>query len=99
MALMIGKKERFDVTAVGYKSHAHTSDNNGHFYLTDGKEKHPIKIFGSHNYQNISGAKEVLKKLGITNEQFYAALRRIGNVRRRCWSSGNCKIKLVHYFI
>ena len=74
MALMIGKKERFDVTAVGYKSHPHTSDNNGHFYLTDGKEKHPIKIFGSHNYQNISGAKEILKKVGITNEQFYQAM-------------------------
>jgi UDP-N-acetylmuramate: L-alanyl-gamma-D-glutamyl-meso-diaminopimelate ligase len=74
MALMIGKKERSDVTEVAYKSHAHTSDNNGHFYLTDGKEKHPIKIFGSHNYQNISGAKEVLKKVGITNEQFYAAM-------------------------
>jgi UDP-N-acetylmuramate: L-alanyl-gamma-D-glutamyl-meso-diaminopimelate ligase len=74
MALMIGKKERSDVTEVAYKSHAHTSDNNGHFYLTDGKEKHAIKIFGSHNYQNISGAKEVLKKVGVTNEQFYAAM-------------------------
>jgi UDP-N-acetylmuramate: L-alanyl-gamma-D-glutamyl-meso-diaminopimelate ligase len=75
MALMIGKKERSDVTEVAYKSHAHTSDNNGHFYLTDGKEKHSIKIFGTHNYQNISGAKEILKKVGVTNEQFYAAMQ------------------------
>lgn len=74
MALMIGKKERADVTEVTYKSHPHTSDNNGQFYLTDGKEKHPIRIFGSHNYQNISGAREVLKKIGVTNQQFFEAI-------------------------
>jgi UDP-N-acetylmuramate: L-alanyl-gamma-D-glutamyl-meso-diaminopimelate ligase len=74
MALMIGKKERSDVTEITYKSHAHTSDNNGQFFLTDGKTRFPIKIFGSHNYQNISGAKEVLKRIGITNEQFFEAI-------------------------
>lgn len=74
MALMIGKKERADVTEITYKSHAHTSDNNGQFFLTDGKDRFPIKIFGSHNYQNISGAKEVLKRVGITNEQFFEAI-------------------------
>jgi UDP-N-acetylmuramate: L-alanyl-gamma-D-glutamyl-meso-diaminopimelate ligase len=74
MALMIGKKERFDVTEITYKSHSHTSDNNGHYFLTDGKNKHAIKLFGSHNYQNISGAKEVLKRIGVTNDQFFEAI-------------------------
>jgi UDP-N-acetylmuramate: L-alanyl-gamma-D-glutamyl-meso-diaminopimelate ligase len=74
MALMIGKKERGDVVEVTYKSHPHTSDNNQHFFLTDGKNKHPIQIFGSHNYQNLSGAKEVLKRIGVTNEQFFEAI-------------------------
>jgi UDP-N-acetylmuramate: L-alanyl-gamma-D-glutamyl-meso-diaminopimelate ligase len=74
LALMIGKKERPDVTEVTYKSHPHTSDNNGHFYLTEHKEKYPINIFGSHNYQNISGAKEVLKRLGVTPKQFFEAM-------------------------
>jgi UDP-N-acetylmuramate: L-alanyl-gamma-D-glutamyl-meso-diaminopimelate ligase len=74
LALIIGKKERFDVTQVTYKSHPHTSDNNGHFYLTESKEKHAINIFGSHNYQNISGAKEVLKKIGVTPAQFFDAM-------------------------
>ena len=63
MALMIGKKERIDVTEITYKSHPHTSDNNGHFFLTDGKNRHAIQVFGSHNYQNLNGAKEVLKKI------------------------------------
>lgn len=74
MTLMIGKKERVDVTEIPYKSHPHASDNNGHFFLTDGKDKHPIKLFGSHNYQNISGAKQVLKRIGVTNEQFFNAM-------------------------
>jgi UDP-N-acetylmuramate: L-alanyl-gamma-D-glutamyl-meso-diaminopimelate ligase len=74
MALMIGKKERGDVVEIAYKSHPHTSDNNQHFFLTDGKNKHPIQIFGSHNYQNLSGAKEVLKRIGVTNEQFFEAI-------------------------
>jgi UDP-N-acetylmuramate: L-alanyl-gamma-D-glutamyl-meso-diaminopimelate ligase len=74
MALMIGKKERSDVQELSYKSHLHTSDNNGQFYLTNGKDRTPIKIFGSHNFQNLSGAKEVLKKVGITAEQFLEAI-------------------------
>jgi UDP-N-acetylmuramate: L-alanyl-gamma-D-glutamyl-meso-diaminopimelate ligase len=74
MALIIGKKERADVTAVSYKSHPHASDQSGRFFLTYNKEKYPVGIFGSHNFQNISGAREVLKKIGVTNEQFYSAV-------------------------
>lgn len=74
MALIIGKKERPDVTAVSYKSHPHSSDQKGNFSLTYNKEKYPVRIFGSHNFQNINGAKEVLKRIGVTNEQFYSAI-------------------------
>ena len=74
MALMIGKKERTDVQEISYKSHSHAADNNGQFFLTFQKERIPIKIFGSHNFQNLSGAKEVLKKIGITTEQFFEAI-------------------------
>lgn len=74
MALIIGKKERTDVTAVSYKSHPHTSDGEGRFSLIYNKEKYPVKVFGSHNFQNISGAREVLRKIGISNDQFYRAI-------------------------
>src|SRR5688572_11294142 len=73
MAMIIGKKERADVLAIPYRSHPYTSDST-QVYLTEGKQKFPIKVFGSHNYQNISGAKEVLKKLGVTEEQFFQAI-------------------------
>lgn len=74
MALIIGKKERSDVSAISYKSHPHISDQSGQFSLINNKEKFPVKIFGSHNFQNISGAKEVLRRIGVTNEQFYDAI-------------------------
>lgn len=73
MTMIIGKKERADVLAIPYRSHPYTSDST-QVYLTEGKQKFPIKLFGSHNYQNISGAKEVLKKLGVTEEQFFEAI-------------------------
>jgi UDP-N-acetylmuramate: L-alanyl-gamma-D-glutamyl-meso-diaminopimelate ligase len=73
MALIIGKKERTDVLAIPYKSHSHVSDG-GKIFLTEGRQRYPIKIFGSHNYQNISGAKEILKKIGVTDEQFFQAI-------------------------
>jgi len=74
LALIIGKKERPDVQAISYKSHSHASDNNGHFFLTNGKERYPVRIFGSHNFQNVNAAKEVLKKIGITTESFFEAM-------------------------
>jgi UDP-N-acetylmuramate: L-alanyl-gamma-D-glutamyl-meso-diaminopimelate ligase len=74
LAMIIGRKERADVLSVPYKSLTHTSDTNGQFYLTDWKQEVPVKIFGSHNFQNLGGALEVLKKVGITPEQFYRAI-------------------------
>ena len=75
LAMIIGKKERPDVQSISYKSHPHT-EHGARFYLLSGKEKEkiPVKIFGSHNMQNISGAREILKKIGITAEQFAEAI-------------------------
>jgi UDP-N-acetylmuramate: L-alanyl-gamma-D-glutamyl-meso-diaminopimelate ligase len=73
MAVMIGKKERTDVTAIGYKSLPHVVEK-GVAYLTYEKERYPLKIFGSHNYLNLGGARELLRRIGVTYEQFYQAI-------------------------
>lgn len=70
---IIGNKQRPDVISVPYKTHPHAVDN-GVEYITVAKDRIPLKIFGTHNLQNISGAKELLKKVGITTEQFYEAI-------------------------
>jgi len=75
LALIIGKKDRTDVQSISYRSHTHSADGTGKFFITNGKEKYPVKVFGSHNFQNMSGAKEVLKKLGVTTEMFFEAIQ------------------------
>jgi UDP-N-acetylmuramate: L-alanyl-gamma-D-glutamyl-meso-diaminopimelate ligase len=92
MAMMIGKKERADVLSIPYKSHPH-AEEAGQFYLTNAKERYPIKVFGSHNLQNLSAAKELLKKIGITTEMFFEAIISFegaaGRLQRLKSSNGN----------
>lgn len=73
MNLMIAKKERTDVLSLPYKTHSHTEENH-QFFLTNAKERYPIKIFGTHNLQNIAAAKELLKRIGISTDMFFEAI-------------------------
>lgn len=75
MANVIGAKERADVLEIGYKTHPYIDEDGKTFIITDNKSNIPLKIFGKHNMQNISAAKEVLRKIGITAEQFYHAIQ------------------------
>jgi UDP-N-acetylmuramate: L-alanyl-gamma-D-glutamyl-meso-diaminopimelate ligase len=71
---VIGAKQRTDVTPVPYAIHPHTSENGQHFAL-DGSERIPIKVFGTQNFESISAAKELLKRIGMPPKQFYQALQ------------------------
>lgn len=82
LATVIAGKERMDVQAIGYKTHPHKV-KDGVTLLTSGHDKFPIKIFGKHNLQNINGAKEVLKKIGISEEQFYEAIQSFEGASKR----------------
>ena len=42
-----------------------------------------MQIFGDHNLQNISGAQLVCRQLGLTDEQFYAAIAEFKGASRR----------------
>lgn len=82
LAAVIGSKEREDVQNLGYKTHPH-SIQNGATYLTVDNNKIPIKLFGKHNLQNLNGAKEVLKKIGISEDQFYEAIQTFQGAAKR----------------
>lgn len=78
----IAKKERVDLQTIGY--HAHKNGvKDGVYYLVSSGEKIPVKLFGQHNMLNISAAKEVCLKLGITPEMFYEALQHFEGVTGR----------------
>lgn len=73
MATLICNKEREDVQRVEYKEHPSRIEDDKTYLLTDQGDV-PVEVFGRHNMQNLSGAKEVLKKLGVTSEVFYKAI-------------------------
>ncbi len=74
IANKIGKTERTDVNSLPYKTHESIVENGIVYLKTKDKERTPIQLFGKHNLQNISAAREVLKRIGIANNQFYEAL-------------------------
>lgn len=74
LAQVIGSKERTDVLRLPYTTHAHEIVD-GVTYLINGEERVKLKIFGKHNLLNLSGTKEILKRLSITEDNFYDAIK------------------------
>ena len=74
LATVICGKQREDVTSIPYVEHP-SKIENGTTYLTTDQGAVPVRVFGHHNMQNISGAKQVLKKIGVTDSQFYKAIQ------------------------
>lgn len=82
LASIIGRKEREDVTRVEYSEHKHEVIDGKTYLLTD-KGKVPVSVFGRHNMLNLNGAKQVLLKLGVTEEMFYEALPSFSGAAKR----------------
>lgn len=69
MANVVGAKEREDVLSIPYK--------------LSSKTDFTLKIPGKHNIINAIGAREVLKKIGVTPEQFNEAIKTFEGVAGR----------------
>lgn len=54
---------------------------NGTTFLRD--KNTPLKIFGKHNLQNLSGAKLVCNEIGIKDELFYKAIKSFSGASKR----------------
>ncbi|MBX9853368.1 MAG: peptidoglycan synthetase [Cytophagaceae bacterium] len=74
LATVICRKEREDVLGIEYSAHKHEIDN-GQTYLINGFVKVPVAVFGKHNMRNISGAKAICLKLGVSEDMFYEAIQ------------------------
>lgn len=73
-AAVICGKEREDVQPIEYNAHRYEV-KEGICYLIVGSKRYALQIFGKHNMSNLNGAKKVLEKLGISDEQFYEAIQ------------------------
>lgn len=73
---------RKDITAISYNSHPAEIVENDTFLITE-KGKIRIPIFGDHNLQNISGAKHICNKIGISDDDFYTAISTFKGAAKR----------------
>jgi UDP-N-acetylmuramate: L-alanyl-gamma-D-glutamyl-meso-diaminopimelate ligase len=67
---------------IPYTVHAHEVAD-GITYLTAASGKIPLIIFGNHNLQNLQGALEVCRQIGISDADFYEAMRTFKGAARR----------------
>lgn len=74
----LSKDHLADVLYIPYKTHPSQVEGGQEYLVESAAERHPVKLSGKHNLQNISAAKETLKKLGITTPMFYEAIQRFG---------------------
>ncbi len=95
LSTVIGGKGREDVNETPYKTHPYIIEN-GVTYLTNGNENIAIKLFGKHNLQNISGAMEVLKRIGISADQFYLAIQSFKGADKRLEKIGETSTSVIY---
>lgn len=56
---------------------------NGITYLKTNHGEYPLKIFGKHNLQNLMGAMNICKLLGVSEIQFYEAIQSFSGASNR----------------
>lgn len=75
-------QEMKHITTEGYAEHSSITEDQV-TYLKSGSREIRLKVFGNHNLQNISAAKKVCNSLGISDDQFYVAIKSFSGAARR----------------
>jgi len=70
------------IKKIPYGTPAFTIDN-GITKIITAKDDYLIKVFGKHNLQNINGARLVCNEIGISDIDFYAAIRSFKGASKR----------------
>ena len=63
-----------NIKKIPYRIHGHFQNKTG-FYAATCSRTVPIKIFGEHNMQNLSAAKEACLAAGISEDDFYKTIQ------------------------
>jgi|SRR5690554_1979012 len=78
----LAEKARPDIKCIAYDTHPHRIES-GKTVLTTATGEYPLEVFGDHNLQNISGAAEVLRLLGISDEEIFRSLQDFSGASKR----------------
>jgi UDP-N-acetylmuramate: L-alanyl-gamma-D-glutamyl-meso-diaminopimelate ligase len=77
------EKVRTDIKKIPYNIHPYYQDEDGFCAITDKGTTIPLKIFGEHNMQNMSAAREACRASGIKEEDFYKAMQSFEGTSKR----------------
>ena len=81
--------DKKSVRSLPYAAYPNVVRDGKTFLIDQGKEI-AIKIFGQHNLQNLSGALLICRELGMSDENFFAAIASFGGAAKRLeWVAGN----------
>ena len=78
----IAEGVRKDIRIIPYKTHGYFINKNGFFAATHNRVT-KLNIFGEHNMQNMSAAKEACICAGISEDEFYSAFETFNGTSRR----------------
>ena len=78
IALASGK----NIRKIPYKVHGYFQNKTGFFAATHNRVI-PVKIFGEHNMQNLSAAREACLAAGVSEDEFYEAIKSFKGTSRR----------------
>jgi UDP-N-acetylmuramate: L-alanyl-gamma-D-glutamyl-meso-diaminopimelate ligase len=73
---------RKDIIKIPYNVHAYSLNKSG-FIAISGTREVPVKIFGEHNMQNLSAAKEACLAAGVGEDDFYSAIASFEGTSKR----------------
>ncbi|WP_221394714.1 UDP-N-acetylmuramate--L-alanine ligase [Dyadobacter sp. NIV53] len=93
---VIGQKERPDVISTPYNVHPNKIVDGKTILITSELGEVPILVFGDHNMKNISGAHAVCERIGLTDEEFYNAIRTFKGASKRMELLGKNSDTLVY---
>jgi UDP-N-acetylmuramate: L-alanyl-gamma-D-glutamyl-meso-diaminopimelate ligase len=72
---LVVSAKRSDISYVPYDQPLYEIREAKSFLKLEGSGDVPLEIFGDHNLQNLAGAKEVCLAIGISENNFYAAIQ------------------------
>lgn len=78
----LGEKFSAEITTIPYDVPEYEMTNSGTILEWNG-EKYPLKIFGSHNLQNLVGAMRLAEQVGVTPKQFFTAAQTFTGAGKR----------------
>lgn len=90
----VAETARQDIKKIPYKTHGYFQNKTG-FYAATHNRIVPLQIFGEHNMQNLSAAREVCFTAGINEDQFYSAVQSFGGTSKRLQKIGESESGIV----